>query len=101
MTPSDQGLLRRTQCAGQLILPVNVHKCRAAAWYGVLVIRSVLPGYGTVRGYFDEFELHRHARRKRSIKKPIRIVRSEHGTDGCIECRAPVSQFNRAPRQKD
>src|SRR5713226_3075729 len=73
-TGEQQCQVKASLIPGALILPIHVHRSRAVAGYGVLVVRSVLPGHGSVCRDFDEFELHLRASGHGSIQEPIRIV---------------------------
>lgn len=82
-------------------MPVDVDEAGATRRNGVGVITAGLPGHGAVCGDFYELELDGLSRRNGSDNKPVRIVRRQHGPDGCVPGCRPVTEFNSISRQKD
>src|SRR5947209_692735 len=84
-----------------LELPVHIHKPGSAGGNRESVVVAVFPGYGSIGGDLDEFELDGLPCWNRGIQEPIREIGIEHGADGCIKCGAPISQFNGISGKKD
>src|SRR5450755_4684134 len=83
------------------ILPVHIHISNSACWCVVLMVRTVFPRHSSISRDLYELELDLGAAWNRNIQEPVGIFRIEHRTDGRIEGRTPVAEFDRAACQKD
>src|SRR5579859_1022755 len=65
------------------------------------MIAARLPDDITVRLNINVLVLDIRPRRQRNIEEPVRIVRVEHGSDGCLKRGAPTSEFRDIPGDED
>ena len=65
------------------------------------MVRTCLPGDGSIRSYLDKLELDGLARRHACHDKPIRIIGRQHRPNCSIPSRGPIAQLDSVPGKKD
>src|ERR1700751_2430992 len=81
--------------------PVVGYESSTTGRYRVGMVAARFPDHITVRLNINVLVLNIRPCRQRDIEKPVRIIRVEHGSDGCLKRGAPTAEFRDIPGDED